>query len=76
MSDQRIELIFTDEDEVGIEAHEYIGKGCAKDSKFLEDAIGAETLEEKKKAEWWLENSESVAFEQRAFGIDTTKLCG
>ena len=76
MSDQRIELIFTDEGEVEIEAQGFKGKGCAEASKFLEEALGAETLEEKKKAEWWLENSESVAFEQRTFGIDTAKLCG
>ena len=57
-----------------VEAIGYTGPACKEATKYLEDALGL-AGEDVKKAEWYLENTQSIQ-QAKKLGIDVTKLCG
>lgn len=74
MAEKRIEILYGPNGEVVVEAVGFKGKGCKKETKFLEEALG-KTIDVKKKIEWHFINSENIQRTKEFVG-NPSNLCG
>ena len=74
MSEKMTKITFHKDGTRTVEAIGYQGQSCKEATKYLEDALGI-AGEAVRKAEWFLENTESIK-QAKKLGVDSTKLCG
>ena len=74
MSEKMTKITFHKDGTRTVEAIGYQGPSCKKATKYLEDALGL-AGDAVRKAEWFLENTESIK-QAKKLGVDSTKLCG
>ena len=71
---KKIRITFHRNGERTVEAFGYQSPECKQATKYLEDALGV-AGHERKKAEWFVENSESLR-KLSKIGVDGSKICG
>ena len=74
MANKRIEIIVDEDGNAEVEAFGFKGKTCKQTTAFLEAALG-EAGDTKRKAEWYLANSDRVR-QAAKLGINSKNLCG
>jgi hypothetical protein len=75
MEQRRIRVTYKKDGTRPVEAFGYEGPACKAASKFIEEAHGVQDGVVRQKAEWFIENSQSVR-DLAEIGVDGTKLCG
>jgi hypothetical protein len=74
MPEKMTKITFHKDGTRSVEAIGYHGSSCKEATKYLEDALGI-AGEAVRKAEWFLENTESIKQAEK-LGLDSTKFCG